>query len=67
MKLRVLIADYVAFRQAMGQKFSGSNYRLHAFCRASAAMLMRGMSPPNECCHFLGVPRLATGMTSTTR
>jgi integrase/recombinase XerD len=33
MKLRALITDYVAFRQAMGQKFTGSNDRLQAFCR----------------------------------
>jgi integrase/recombinase XerD len=34
MKLRDLIADYVAFRQAMGYKFTSSNDRLQAFCRA---------------------------------
>ena len=34
MKLRDLIADYVAFRQAMGYKFTGCNDRLQAFCRA---------------------------------
>jgi site-specific recombinase XerD len=34
MKLRDLIADYVAFRQAMGQKFTSCADRLQAFCRA---------------------------------
>jgi integrase/recombinase XerD len=34
MKLRDLIADYVAFRQAMGFKFTSCNGRLQAFCRA---------------------------------
>lgn len=34
MKLRDLIADYVAFRHAMGYKFTSGNDRLQAFCRA---------------------------------
>jgi len=34
MKLRDLIADYVTFRQSMGQKFTSCNDRLQAFCRA---------------------------------
>jgi len=33
-KLRDLIADYVAFRQSMGQKFTSCGHLLQAFCHA---------------------------------
>ena len=34
MKLRNLIADYVTFRQSLGQKFTSCNDQLQCFCRA---------------------------------
>lgn len=67
MKLRDLIADYVAFRQAMGYKFTGCNDRLGRFVAPSVAILMRTMSLPSECASFLALPQPFIGMTSTRR
>jgi hypothetical protein len=36
-KLRDLIADYVTFRQSMGQKFTSCGHLLQAFCNAVEA------------------------------
>jgi integrase/recombinase XerD len=56
MKLPDLIADYVAFRQAMGQKFSGSNYRLQAFCRAVGSDVDARDVAAERVLSFLGRP-----------
>jgi hypothetical protein len=68
MKLRDLIADYVAFRQAMGFKFTSCNgVDFRPSVVLSVAMLMHRMSLPKECASFLGLPRLVIGKTSTPR
>jgi site-specific recombinase XerD len=56
MKLRDLIADYVAFRQAMGQKFIGSNDRLQAFCRAVGSDVDAREVAANRVLSYLGHP-----------
>ncbi len=57
MKLRDLIADYVAFRQSMGQKFASRNAQLQAFCRAVGSKVdARGVAA-EQVLSFLGHPK----------
>ena len=56
MKLCDLIADYVAFRQSMGHKFTGSNDRLQAFCRAVGSDIEVRDVAAEKVFSFLGRP-----------
>ena len=67
MKLCDLIADYVAFRQSMGHKFTGSNDRLQAFCRAVGSDIEVRDVAAEKSSPFSAVPRPVIGMTSTPR
>ena len=56
MKLRDLVAEYVALRKSMGQSFTGCEYRLKALCRAIGADAdVRDVVPDQVLC-FLGEP-----------
>jgi site-specific recombinase XerD len=56
MKLRDLIANYVAFRQSMGYKFTGCNDRLQAFCRTVGSDIdIQDVTTERVLC-FLGRP-----------
>src|SRR5262249_3592100 len=56
MKLRNLIADYVAFRQSMGYKFTGSNVRLQTFCRVVGSDIDVEDVTTERVLRFLGRP-----------
>jgi len=57
MKLRDLIADYVAFRQSMGPKFTECNYHLQAFCRTVGSDVdVRDVSA-EKVLSYLGCPK----------
>jgi len=56
MKLRDLITDYVAFRQSMGHKFTSSNDRLQAFCRAVGSDIDARDVAAERVLSFLGRP-----------
>ena len=55
MKLRVLISDYVAFRQSMGQKSTAFTNILRAFCKASGGDdIEANQVNPDRVLSFLG-------------
>jgi integrase/recombinase XerD len=56
MKLRDLIADYAAFRQSMGQKFTSCNNLLQAFCRAVGSDVDMRDVTAERVLSFLGRP-----------
>ncbi len=57
MKLHDLIADYVAFRQSMGQKYTSRNNRLQAFCRAVGSNVDVRDVTAEQVLSYLGRPK----------